>query len=245
MIKAWWSVTLPSFTLRRFRVCRPARRHTRQSGGIAPAGRHAPAFHRKRPPGYSGFRSGVGHHFLFIQALRYGKRLVSRKVQLRVRFLLQRGKVVQKRRFLAGFFPLNGFNHKLPGILYPLQGGYGFGLLFPLGGRLGGKLIPAGGRRFELPKLGGYEILVLQIAAAYHHERGCLHPAQREHPARRLRSTLGWRLSLSASPLRCGTWQRGRGYRNASRLQVIQPSRIALSVRLLIHRRTNGFRQFR
>ena len=43
-------------------------------------------------------------------------------------------------------------------LLYPLQDGYGFGLLFPLGGRLGGKIYsPAGGRRFELPKLGGYE----------------------------------------------------------------------------------------
>ena len=93
--------------------------------------------------------SRVGHHFLFIQALRYGKRLVSRKVQLRVRFLLQRGKVVQKRRFLVGFFPLNGFHGKLSCILNPLQGGYGFGLLFPLGGRLGGETyFPAGGRRF-------------------------------------------------------------------------------------------------
>jgi len=114
--------------------------------------------------------------------LRYGKRLVSRKVQLRVRFLLQRGKVVQKRRFLAGFFPLDGFHGKPPGILYPLQGGYGFGLLLPLGGRLDGETYsPAGGRHFELPKLGGYKILVLQIAAAYHYKRGCLHPAQREH----------------------------------------------------------------
>ena len=36
-------------------------------------------------------------------------------------------------------FPLNGFHGKLSGILYPLQGGYGFGLLLPLGGRLGGE----------------------------------------------------------------------------------------------------------
>ena len=114
--------------------------------------------------------------------MRYGKRLVSRKIQLRVRFLLQRGKVVQKGRFLADFFPLYGFHGKLPGILYPLQGGYGFGLLLPLGGRLGGETYsPAGGRHFELPKYDGYEMLVLQIAAAYHHERGCLHPPQREH----------------------------------------------------------------
>ena len=169
--------------------------------------------------------SRVGHHFLFIQALRYGKRLVSREVQLRVRFLLQRGKVVQKRRFLAGFFPLNGFNHKLPGILYPLQGGYGFGLLFPLGGRLGGKIYsPAGGRRFELPKLGGYEIPVLQIAAAYHHERGCLHPAQREHPlpggyAQRLGGVYPYQPVRFAAGL-------GREVEvivTLSRLQVIQP----------------------
>ena len=169
--------------------------------------------------------SWVGHHFLFIQALRYGKRLVSRKVQLRVRFLLQRGKVVQKRRFLVGFFPLDGFHSKLSGIFNPLQGGYGFGLLFPLGGRLGGKIYsPAGSRRFELPKLGGYEILVLQIAAAYHHERGCLHPAQREHPlpggnAQRLGGVYPYQPVRFAAGL-------GREVEvivTLSRLQVIQP----------------------
>ena len=86
--------------------------------------------------------------------------LSAEKFSFCVRFLLQRGKVVQKRRFLGRFFPLNGFNHKLPGILYPLQGGYGFGLLFPLGGRLGGETyFPAGGRRFELPNLAGTKFL--------------------------------------------------------------------------------------
>ena len=126
--------------------------------------------------------SRIRHHFLFIQALRYGKRLVRRKVQFRVRFLLQGSQVIQKRRFLAGFFPLNGFNHKLPRILYPLQGGYGFGLLFPLGSRLGRKTyFPTGGMGFKLPKLGRHEVLVLQITAAYHHKCGCLHPTQREH----------------------------------------------------------------
>ena len=114
--------------------------------------------------------------------MRYGKRLVSRKVQLRVRFLLQRGKVIQKGRFLAGFFPFYGFHRKLPGILYPLQGGYGFGLLLPLGGRLGGETYsPAGCTGFELPEFGRDKVPVLQKSAAYHHERGCLHPAQREH----------------------------------------------------------------
>ena len=83
---------------------------------------------------------------------------------------------------MAGFFLLNRLHHKLPGILYPLQGGYGIGLLFPLVGRLGGETYSlAGGRRFELPKLGRDKIPVLQKTAAYHHERGCLHPAQREH----------------------------------------------------------------
>ena len=126
--------------------------------------------------------SGIGHHFLLVQALRYGKRLVRRKIQFCVRFLLQRGQVVQKRRFLGGFFPLNGLHHKLPGILYPLQGCDGFGLLFPSGSRLGGETnSPAGGAGFELPKLGRDEILVLQITVAYHHKRRCLHPAQREH----------------------------------------------------------------
>ena len=71
---------------------------------------------------------------------------------------------------------------KLPGILCPLQDGYGFGLLFPSGSRLGGEInSPAGGAGFELPKLGRNEILVLQIAFAYHYKRGCLYPAQREH----------------------------------------------------------------
>ena len=126
--------------------------------------------------------SRIGHHFLLVQALRYGKRLVRRKIQFCVRFLLQRGQVVQKRRFLGGFFPLNGLHHKLPGILYPLQGCDGFGLLFPSGSRLGGETnSPAGGAGFELPKLGRNEILVLQITVAYHHKRRCLHPAQREH----------------------------------------------------------------
>ena len=37
---------------------RSIRRHIRQSGGTAPAWRHVPAFHRKRPPGYSGSRFG-------------------------------------------------------------------------------------------------------------------------------------------------------------------------------------------
>ena len=78
--------------------------------------------------------SGIGHHFLLVQALRYGKRLVRRKVQFRVGFLLQRGQVVQKRRLLGGFFPFNGLHCKLLGILCPLQGGYGFGLLLPFGG---------------------------------------------------------------------------------------------------------------
>ena len=60
--------------------------------------------------------------------------------------------------------------------------GYGFGLLFPSGSRLGGETnFPAGGTGFELPKLGRNEILVLQITVAYHHKRRCLHPAQREH----------------------------------------------------------------
>ena len=96
--------------------------------------------------------------------------------------LLQRGQVVQKRRFLGGFFPLNGLHLKLPGILCPLQGSYGIGLLFPLVGRLDSKTnFPAGGAGFELPELGRDKILVLQIAVAYHHKRGCLYPAQREH----------------------------------------------------------------
>ena len=100
----------------------------------------------------------------------------------RVGFLLQRGQVVQKRRLLGGFFPFNGLHCKLPGILCPLQGGYGIRLLFPLVGRLGGKTnFPAGSAGFELPELGRDEILVLQIAVAYHYKRRCLHPAQREH----------------------------------------------------------------
>ena len=116
--------------------------------------------------------SRIGHHFLFIQALCYRKCLVRRKIQLRVRFLLQRGKVVQKGRFLAGFFPLNRLHHKLPCILYPLQGGYGIGLLFSLVGRLGGETYSsAGGRHFKLPELGREKIPVLPKTAAYHHEK--------------------------------------------------------------------------
>ena len=114
--------------------------------------------------------SGIGHHFLLVQALRYGKRLVRRKVQFRVGFLLQRGQVVQKRRLLGGFFPFNGLHCKLPGIHCPLQGGYGIGLLLPSGGRLGGETYSsAGGAGFELPELSRDKILVLQIAVAYHY----------------------------------------------------------------------------
>lgn len=140
MIKAWWSVTLPSFTLRRFRgvpsspAAYPAKRE------YCPAGRHVPAFHRKRPPGYSGFRFGDRTSLSFHTGFALWKASCQPRSSASCSLPLQRGKVVQKRRFLAGFFPLNGFNHKLPGILYPLQGGYGFGLLFPLGGRLGGKI---------------------------------------------------------------------------------------------------------
>ena len=106
--------------------------------------------------------------FCSVVRSRYGKRLVRRKIQFCVRFLLQRGQVVQKRRFLGGFFPFNGLYHKLPGILCPLQGGYGFGLLFPSGSRLGGETnSPAGGAGFELPELGRDEILILQITVAY------------------------------------------------------------------------------
>ncbi len=83
--------------------------------------------------------------------------------------------------WLASFLSTD-FTASCPASLTRCRAAMASRTLFPLGGRLGGETYsPAGGRRFELPKFGGYEMLVLQIAVAYHHERGCLYPAQREH----------------------------------------------------------------
>ncbi len=107
----------------------------------------------------------------------------------------------------------------------PVAGGYGFGLLFPLGGRLGGKIFPPlAVTALSCQNLAGYEIPVLQIAAAYHHERGCLYPAQREHP---LPGSYAQRLGgvYPYQPVRfaAGLGREVKVIVTLSRLQVIQP----------------------
>ena len=137
------------------------------------------------------------------------------------------------------------FTASCPASLTRCRAAMASGCCSHFGGRLGGETdSTAGGIGFELPKLGRDKVLVFQIAAAYHHERGCLTPAQREHALPGCHAQrLGGVYPYQPVGFAAGFGRKVEVIVTLSRLQVIQPLTVALSVRLLIHRRTKGLVQ--